>query len=58
MKRSKGVLIVGLLMISIGTSLVAMQNFGIGLFLLISAVVVVLLFALVIGAKEKRASKN
>ncbi|AJA68725.1 hypothetical protein HMPREF9714_00501 [Myroides odoratimimus CCUG 12901] len=44
-------------MISIGTSLVAMQNFGIGLFLLISAVVV-LLFALVIGAKEKRASKN
>ncbi|MCO7724197.1 hypothetical protein [Myroides odoratimimus] len=57
MKRSKGVLIVGLLMISIGTSLVAMQNFGIGLFLLISAVVV-LLFALVIGAKEKRASKN
>ncbi|EHO14622.1 hypothetical protein VSP10_07025 [Myroides odoratimimus] len=57
MKRSKGLLIVGLLMISIGTSLVAMQNFGIGLFLLISAVVV-LLFALVIGAKEKRASKN
>ncbi|SEP92200.1 hypothetical protein [Myroides profundi] len=57
MKRSKGLLIVGLLMISIGTSLVAIQNFGIGLFLLISAVVV-LLFALVIGAKEKRASKN
>ncbi|MCS7471955.1 hypothetical protein HX057_02775 [Myroides odoratimimus] len=57
MKRSKGLLIVGLLMISIGTSLIAMQNFGIGLFLLISAVVV-LLFALVIGAKEKRASKN
>ncbi|MDM1065078.1 hypothetical protein HXZ88_05525 [Myroides odoratimimus] len=57
MKRSKGLLIVGLLMISIGTSLVAMQNFGIGLFLFISAVVV-LLFALVIGAKEKRASKN
>ncbi|EKB03891.1 hypothetical protein HMPREF9711_02076 [Myroides odoratimimus CCUG 3837] len=57
MKRSKGLLIVGLLMISIGTSLVAMQNFGIELFLLISAVVV-LLFALVIGAKEKRASKN
>lgn len=57
MKRSKGLLIVGLLMISIGTSLVAMQNFGIGLFLLISAVVV-LLFALVIGAKEKRAIKK
>ncbi|WP_165589547.1 hypothetical protein [Myroides marinus] len=56
MKRSKGLLIVGLLMISIGTSLVAMQNFGIGLFLLISAVVV-LLFALGIGIKEKRNTK-
>ncbi|MDM1371856.1 MAG: hypothetical protein LBI73_09315 [Myroides sp.] len=57
MKRSKGLLIVGLLMISIGTSLVAMQNFGIGLFLLISAVVV-LLFALGIGIKEKRNTKK
>ncbi|WP_158221772.1 hypothetical protein [Myroides sp. N17-2] len=57
MKKGKVLLYIGLFMISIGTSLISMKNIQIGLFLLISAVVV-LLFALVIGLKEKKASKN
>lgn len=57
MKKGKVLLYIGLFMISIGTSLIAMKNMQIGLFLLISAIVV-LLFALVIGIKEKRGSKH
>ncbi|MDR0229426.1 MAG: hypothetical protein LBE34_05190 [Flavobacteriaceae bacterium] len=57
MKRGKVLLIVALIMLSIGMSLIAIENFAIGVFLLLSAVVV-LLFALIIGAKEKRMEKK